>query len=58
MTRRRFRRRGTQTLVSTTPPEQAALAKLTANWRALVEQRLGQYDMKGQKRMAFEKGGL
>jgi putative DNA methylase len=27
-------------LVATTPPEQAALSKLTANWRTLVDQRL------------------
>jgi putative DNA methylase len=44
-------------LVATTASEQAALAKLTANWRAIIEQRLGEYDAKGQKRMAFEKGG-
>ena len=47
----------TKPLVSTTASEQAALAKLTANWRAIVEQRLGEYDTKGQKRMAFGKGG-
>jgi putative DNA methylase len=43
-------------LVLTTAPEQAALAKLTANWRPLIEQRVGAYDIKGQKRMAFDKG--
>jgi putative DNA methylase len=46
-----------QALVSTTAFEQAALGKLTANWRALVEQRLGDYDAKGQKRLALENGG-
>lgn len=44
-------------LVATTASEQAALGKLTANWRALVEQRLGDYETKGQKRLALEKGG-
>jgi len=44
-------------LVATTAPEAMALGKLTANWRAIIEQRLGQYDTKGQTRMAFEKGG-
>ena len=43
-------------LVATTASEQAALAKLTANWRAVIEQRLGEYDVKGQKRMAFDQG--
>jgi len=47
----------TKALVSTTTSEQAVLAKLTANWRAIIEQRLGEYDAKGQKRLAFEKGG-
>ncbi len=46
-----------KTLIATTASEQVALAKLTANWRAIIEQRLGDYDAKGQKQMAFEKGG-
>jgi putative DNA methylase len=46
-----------KTLVATTAPEAMALGRLTANWRAIIEQRLGQYDTKGQTRMAFEKGG-
>lgn len=44
-------------LVGTTAPEQAALGKLLANWRSLVEQQLGEFDTKGQKKIAFEKGG-
>jgi putative DNA methylase len=46
-----------KTLVATTASEQTALAKLTANWRTIIEQRLGDYDAKGQKEMTFEKGG-
>lgn len=46
----------TKALLATTASEQAALAKLTANWRVIIEQRLGEYDAKGQRRMAFEKG--
>ena len=44
-------------LVGTTATEQAALAKLTANWRALIEQRLGEREATGQTRMLFDKGG-
>jgi putative DNA methylase len=34
----------TKTLITTTSKEQAALSKLTSNWRALVEQRLAEVD--------------
>ncbi|MDH7515654.1 MAG: DUF1156 domain-containing protein, partial [Bacteroidota bacterium] len=39
----------------TTPPEAAALKKLVANWRVLIEQQLADIDLKtGQMKMQFE----
>jgi len=43
---------GPEHTVATTPAEQAALKKLVANWRALIEDRLSNVDLKtGQYRM-------
>jgi putative DNA methylase len=42
-----------QTLV-TTPPETAALKKLVANWRALIETRLSDVDIKTGQRRLFQ----
>jgi putative DNA methylase len=48
---------GPEHAVATTPREAAALKKLVANWRALIDQRLADRDLKtGQMRMQFEGG--
>jgi putative DNA methylase len=44
----------TEHQVTTTPAEKAALGKLLANWRHLIEQSLGEVDPKtGQQRLGF-----
>ena len=48
---------GPEHTVATTPAEAAALNKLVANWRALIESRLSEVDVKtGQMRMRYEGG--
>jgi putative DNA methylase len=43
---------GPEHTVATTPAESAALKKLVANWRALIEERLSDIDLKtGQYRL-------
>ena len=43
---------GPEHAVATTPAEAAALKKLLANWRSLIEDRLSDFDLKtGQLRM-------
>jgi putative DNA methylase len=48
---------GPEHTVATTPAEAAALNKLVANWRALIDQRLADHDLKtGQMRMQYDGG--
>jgi putative DNA methylase len=48
---------GPEHTVATTPAEAAALNKLVANWRALIDQRLSDIDSKtGQIKMQFRGG--
>lgn len=44
----------TKPLITTTATEQAALAKLMANWRSLIEGTIGATDKEGQARMEYK----
>ena len=43
-----------KSLITTTSTEQAALSKLMANWRSLVESKLSAFDVREQKRMDYK----
>jgi putative DNA methylase len=43
-----------KSLITTTATEQAALAKLMANWRSLIEGTIGATDKEGQARMEYK----